>query len=322
VVFFSILIVTHGREELLSKCLDSLKPPREDWELIIVANGGQLSMDLINKAKDLTGHFSLVETQTQLLPGKARNLGLQAARGEWIFFLDDDSYLLPDYWDNVFTLLSEPKIDVLGGPDGPPPGMSALSLSLALSLSSPFCTGPTFGRHKPIGNRIRIADEDMLSSCNLWVRKSVMEGIAFPEDYLRGEETLFLLKLKHQGRGLYYHPKLRVAHFRRTKLSMILRPTFYAGFYRSKSMRLKLDKSNGIFWLPAIFVLLHALLFLDPVVFLYFARMYLSVILFVGLALSMKEKKMSLFPMIAFLHYFIVLIYGTGFLAERLRWKN
>jgi hypothetical protein len=43
VVSFSVIIVTHGREELLSKCLDSLRPGVDDWQLVLVANGKELS---------------------------------------------------------------------------------------------------------------------------------------------------------------------------------------------------------------------------------------------------------------------------------------
>jgi glycosyltransferase involved in cell wall biosynthesis len=322
VIVFSVLIVTHDREELLSKCLDSLKSTREDWELIIVVNGGQLSSELTQKVKSIAPNFSLIENQAQLPPGKARNLGLSETKGQWIFFLDDDAYLLPSYWEELFPLLSNPKIDVLGGPDVPPPHMNSFSLSLALSLSSPFCTGPTFGRHKPLGQRLRTADEEILSSCNLWVRKSALWDRPFPEDYLRGEETVFLTSLKQKGRGLFYHPKLKVAHFRRSKWSLLFKPTFYAGFYRSKSMRLKLHKKNELFWLPALFVLFHSLIFFDSLIFFYFARMYLSVILFMGLTLAMRVKKISLFPLIALIHYLVVFIYGLGFLTERIRWKK
>jgi GT2 family glycosyltransferase len=54
VVSFSVLIITHGREELLLKCLDSLRPSVEKWQLIIVANGLPLSNEVIQKAHSLT----------------------------------------------------------------------------------------------------------------------------------------------------------------------------------------------------------------------------------------------------------------------------
>jgi hypothetical protein len=42
VVSFSVVIVTHGREDLLMKCLDSLQPGIENWQLIIFWNGVRL----------------------------------------------------------------------------------------------------------------------------------------------------------------------------------------------------------------------------------------------------------------------------------------
>ncbi len=318
-VSFSVLIVTHGREELLMKCLDSLTPPVENWQLILLANGKELTPELLAKAQSLTPHFTHLKSETQMMPGKARNFAMEAVEGDWIYFLDDDAFVLPGYWEIVLPLLSDPKIDVLGGPDSPATGMSSLSLSLALTLSSPFCTGATFSRHKSFGSKLQRADEEKLTSCNLWARKSSLEGIHFPEDYIRAEETVFLQKLKGLDRGLFYHPRMKVAHFRRSRFKQLWRPTFYAGYYRSKLMKEKLKKGNEAFWLPAVFVLLHLLLFLQPVVFWYLARMYSSIIIFVSMSLAMKAKRFSLFPLIAFLHYFVVYMYGVGFLAERLK---
>lgn len=318
-VSFSVLIVTHGREELLMKCLNSLTPPTENWQLIILANGKELTPGPIQKAQSLTADFTYLKSDIQMMPGMARNIAMRAVNGEWIYFVDDDAFVLPGYWDIVLPLLSDLKIDVLGGPDSPALGMSHLSLSLALTLSSPFCTGATFSRHKSFGDNLQKADEEKLTSCNLWVRTAALNGVQFPEDYIRAEETVFLQKLKGLGRGLYYHPKLKVAHFRRSQFKQLWRPTFYAGYYRSKLMKENLKKSNDAFWLPSLFVVLHLFLFFQPVVFWYLARMYASIIIFMSMGLAMKAKRFSLFPTIAFLHYFVVFMYGVGFLTERFK---
>lgn len=318
-VSFSVLIVTHGREELLIKCLDSLRPEIENWQLILLENGRELPAEITAKARSLTPHYTQIKTPEQLSPGKARNLALESVEGEWIFFLDDDAFVREGYWEKVIPLLQDPKIDVLGGPDSPAQGMNALSMSLALALSSPFCTGATFSRHKPYGSKIQYADEEKLTSCNLWVRKSAMGAIRFPEDYKRAEENYFLQLLKKEGKGLFYHPKLVVAHYRRSRLKHLIRPSFYAGFYRSRLMKEKFKKGNEAFWLPSVFVLLHLLIFLEPLAFWYLARMYVSIILFISIALAMRVKRFWLFPLVSFLHYFIVFMYGVGFLSERVK---
>lgn len=301
------------------KCLDSLRPKVESWQLIILANGKDLTPELIAKAESLTPLFTHLQSDVQLSPGKARNLAMESVQGEWIYFLDDDAFVLPGYWEIIEPLLWDTKIDVVGGPDSPAGGMNALSLSLAMTLSSPFCTGATFSRHKSFGNKLQHADEEKLTSCNLWVRTSSLEGVKFPEDYIRAEETVFLQKLKKLDKGMFYHPKLKVAHFRRSKFKQLWRPSFYAGFYRSRLMKEKLKKGNEAFWLPSLFVLLHLLLFIEPISFWYLVRMYLGIIVFVSMGLAMRVKKFWLFPLITFLHWFIVFMYGIGFLTERLK---
>lgn len=301
------------------KCLESLRPKVESWQLIILANGKDLTPELLARAESLTPLFSLLQSDIQLTPGKARNLAMESVQGEWIFFLDDDAFILPGYWDIIEPLLWDTKIDVVGGPDSPAGGMNALSLSLAMTLSSPFCTGSTFSRHKSFGKKLQFADEEKLTSCNLWVRTSSLDGTTFPEDYIRAEETIFLQKLKKLGKGMFYHPKLKVAHFRRSRFKQLWRPSFYAGFYRSRLMKEKLKKGNEAFWLPAFFVLLHLLIFIEPHSFWYLVRMYLGIIVFVSMGLAMRINKFWLFPIITFLHWFIVFMYGVGFLSERLR---
>lgn len=299
------------------KCLDSLRPALVDWELIVVANGEELREEALKLIHSLTENVKIISTPELVSPGKARNLALEEVEGEWIFFLDDDAFVREGYWERVLPLLKDHKIEVLGGPDSPVKGMNALSTALALALTSPFCTGTTFARHKASGSKLQYAGEEKLTSCNLWVRKEALDPVRFPEDFIRAEETVVLQKLKKEGKGFFYHPKLVVGHFRRTRFKQIIRPSFYAGFYRSRLMKEKLQKGNDAFWLPAVFVLLHLLIFLDPISFWYLVRMYLSVVLFISIALAMRARRFWLFPHITFLHYFIVLMYGVGFLFER-----
>lgn len=318
-VSFSVLIITHGREELLWKCLDSLLPPVAEWQLIILANGQKLSDQTLEKLKSFKAKVTMLESETVMTPGRARNMALSHVEHPWVYFLDDDAYVLPGYWEMASPLLKDPKIDVVGGPDSMAPGMNKFSEALAITLASPFCTGLTFSRHHSLGNRVMMADEEKLTSCNLWIRHSVLGENPFPEDFLRAEETVVLLNLSRLGARMYYHPKLRVAHFRRKKLSDLWHPTFLAGFYRSRSMKVSPSAGSEIFWLPSVFVLLHFSILLSPTLFWTLAQLYISVIACVSVGLGIKAERIVLAPVILFLHYFIVFSYGVGFLYEKIR---
>lgn len=318
-VSFSVLIITHGREELLWKCLDSLLPPVTAWQLILLANGQKLSETTIEKLKTLKAEVTLLSRDAIMTPGAARNFALTHVKHPWVYFLDDDAFILPGYWEEGLPLLQDAKIDVLGGPDSMAPGMSKFSEALAITLASPFCTGLTFSRHHALGNRVMMADEEKLTSCNLWIRQSVLGEKPFPEDFLRAEETVVLLNLSRQGARMYYHPKMKVAHFRRKKLADLWKPTFLAGYYRSRTMKKSPSSGSEVFWLPTVFVLLHLTLLFSPYNFWTMARLYLMIICCVSIGLGMKAHRGMLAPIILFLHYFIVFSYGVGFLYERIR---
>lgn len=315
-VRFSVLIITHGREELLLKCLDSLRPQGAAWQLILVGNGQPLSEEIKSRALGLTEEVDFLEFEQKETPGRSRNLGLALVKHEWVYFIDDDAFVLPCYWQTVLPLLDQSRLDVLGGPDSPAPGMQNFSMALAITLTSPFCTGLTSRRHASRGKELVHIDEEGLTSCNLWVRTDFLKSSPFPENYLRTEETALLLDLKQRGARMYHHPRLVVAHHRRKDLSSLWHPTFYAGYFRSRVMRDK-NKGAGIYWLPALFVVLHLSLFMNPSVFLLLARIYAGIILLMSLNLATRARHLGLFPQIALLHYVIVFMYGLGFLAER-----
>lgn len=288
----TIIIISHGRERLLSKCLDSLLQ-RDDVQVIV------------RKIDD------------DLSPGRVRNLALNEAQGQWVFFLYEDSHVGAHYWENLLPLLNDSKIDVVGGPVLPSSGIDAVSRSLSLALASSFCTGATFARYQALGKKLMVADEEKLSVANLWIRRELLNDAKFPEDYLRGEEILLLQELKARGAGTYYLPRLITYQFHEMRPMDFL----WEGYYRSKLMKRKIAPGQEVYWLPAIFILLHFFVFLDLTLFWTMARLYWGIIAFVSLGLSMRSLQPWLFPLVALMHYFVVLFYGVGFILERLKFK-
>ncbi len=318
-VSFSVLIITHGREELLTKCLESLRLSLP-FELVLFANGLPLSMDMVKKLEAFPGSVKMTGSSTQLPPGEARNKAFLETTGEWIHLIDDDSYWQKGYWDVVSPHLNDPKIEVLGGPDGPASPASYFQSSVSIALSSPICTGVTFARHKALGKSLVPATEEKLTSCNLWIRRDLLVRHQFPEDFRRAEENLFLQKLQKENRKIFYHPLMKVGHSRRKNLLELLPPTLGAGYWRSRLIRQHQSK-GAFFWLPSVFVLLHFLFLVNAQFAFELARIYVFIVTFVSMGLSSSRNRFFHFPMVAVLHYFIVTFYGLGFLLERLGYK-
>lgn len=97
---FSVIVPTHNGADRIRKALDSVKEQTfTDYELIIVCDACTDGTEKV--AEEYTDKVIRTECRRD---GLARNVGLDAAHGEWILFLDDDDWYLHEY---VFQMLSE-----------------------------------------------------------------------------------------------------------------------------------------------------------------------------------------------------------------------
>lgn len=289
-VSFSVIIISNGLEDQLLKCLDSLRPPVERWQLILINNDHLLPQSVIDLAQTLCKEVDIVR-------GKSRKDGIEVARYPWLFFIEPAASVYPHYWEVAIAHLQMEKIGVLGGPDTLSLGMNKFNQALAVTLASPLCTGKTYYRHQSSGRKLLPANEEMLSTAHLWVRK------------------------ESSNTALFYHPQLVVSYDRRETLKTLLKHTYLRGYNRSNIMKEKASAA-GIYWLPSIFVLLHFLIFIGSPIGWDLAWIYAGLIVMMSVNMGARKKKIGLFPLISFLHYFIVVFFGIGFMAYRVGIKS
>lgn len=104
--FFSVVIPTYNRPELLPRAIDSvLSSSYRDAEIIVVNDGSTVAYpDLRERYGD---KLRCCETPTSLGVASSRNIGVSLAKGKWIVFLDDDDELTPEYlWKIQDTIRS------------------------------------------------------------------------------------------------------------------------------------------------------------------------------------------------------------------------
>lgn len=96
----SLIIPVYNRPEMIAECLASLAPSLGTLTEVIVVDDGstdgktpQATKEAITRL-DADGKVRLIE-QTNAGPGAARNTGAQAAKGEWLAFLDSDDLWFP-----------------------------------------------------------------------------------------------------------------------------------------------------------------------------------------------------------------------------------
>ena len=100
--FFSIIIATRNRPELLARAVHSvLAQDLDDYEIVVVDDGSDAPLDLaqLNVAPQEASRIRVVTLDFQNRgrgPGYARNVGVWASRGEYCAFLDDDDEWIRD----------------------------------------------------------------------------------------------------------------------------------------------------------------------------------------------------------------------------------
>ena len=90
----SIIVPVYNSEKYLYKCIQSVVSQNPvECEMILVDDGStDKSLDMMNKAAEKYPYIRVIH-QTNQGVSMARNTGLKAASGEWIYFLDSDDEL-------------------------------------------------------------------------------------------------------------------------------------------------------------------------------------------------------------------------------------
>lgn len=109
----SVIMLTYNREQLVGRAIESiLAQTFRDFEFIIVDNG---STDCSGKIADgyaaRDNRLRVIHRERGSI-GAGRNTGLDAARGEYVAFLDDDDVADPDFLEFLYTLAEENGADI------------------------------------------------------------------------------------------------------------------------------------------------------------------------------------------------------------------
>lgn len=264
---FSIVIPARLNSEMLQNTLEKLlNQTLQNFEVLVILDFENENL-LINSK--ITYIYSGIKS-----PGEKRNIGINASRGDFIAFLDDDAYPDSAWLENAKNIL-ENNQEYVGvcGPSVTPEESEFLEKVSGYVYESFLTSGPTRYRHTPMKHRFV---EDY-PSVNLIIRKyAVLEISGFDEKFWPGEDTKFCLDLTLKfGKKIYYSPILKVFHFRRSifhpHLIQLSRYASHRGFFAKKFPHTSFKIS---YFVPSFFViylfLLPIFLYLFPKVSNYF----------------------------------------------------
>lgn len=201
----SIIIPTYKGSNSLPRAINSvLNQSYKEFEIIVVDDNAPDSEER-RETEDLMMRYKLDERirylkHTQNLNGAvARNTGISAAKGEYIAFLDDDDYYLPERIQRSVSYLQD-NMDAIGvyvgvdvvGENG------TVNLQMRPNCDLKICD--LLQKEMVIG-----------TGSNIFVKHDVVKKVqGFDESFVRRQDIEFMIRVCHEGRVGYLSEKLIV----------------------------------------------------------------------------------------------------------------
>lgn len=218
----SVIVPSCGRPATLESFLKSLQKAKKklDLQTIVVINDD----DLANVAEyaEIVGRF---KSKLKILPlifkkrlgsANARNEGIKRSKGDVIFFFDDDTEILGDYFDRILPLFKDGEVGAVGGAE-----IKKQSSKLHKVWFSFRKTGVITKDGDIISNFFydpktkEILDVCHLHGSNFGITKEAMKKVGFFDKNLYGtyrDETDFTFRIKKYKFRLLFLPSTGVIH--------------------------------------------------------------------------------------------------------------
>ncbi|KRL92176.1 glycosyltransferase family 2 protein [Limosilactobacillus ingluviei] len=113
----SIIVPVYNAETYLSRCVDSLvKQSYSDLEILLIDDGStdQSSRQCDCFAKKFENITAVHKANEGL--SSARNMGLEYVTGEYIYFMDSDDWVEPNYFEKCAEEIARTQVDILVTP--------------------------------------------------------------------------------------------------------------------------------------------------------------------------------------------------------------
>ena len=190
----SVVIPCYNAETYIDGCLDSVV--RQTWndiEILCVNDGSEDGT--YNRLKQYRGRNSdriQILNQSNKGAGKARNTGLNKAKGRYIQFLDADDRLMPGKIENQLELISQARQE---------PDIVAADYILKTSVEEKIIRSY---EKRPF--HALFCKNLGITSANLWRRESVVNTGGFDENLGSSQEYELMFRLLKQGGKVLFDP--------------------------------------------------------------------------------------------------------------------
>jgi GT2 family glycosyltransferase/LmbE family N-acetylglucosaminyl deacetylase len=200
----SVVVAAYNAAETLEDCLSSLEKLRyPDYEVIVVNDGSRDATETIARQFP----FRCISTPNQGISA-ARNVGMRAARGEIVAYLDSDAKADPDWLHYLAVTFMKSDVAGVGGPNFVPPEDNWVAQCIYRSPGRP--------------TQVMLNDQcaEHIPGCNMSFRKSALEEIGGFDPIFRvaADDVDICWRLMDAGYQIGFNPSAVVWHHGRSSV--------------------------------------------------------------------------------------------------------
>jgi glycosyltransferase involved in cell wall biosynthesis len=229
----SVVVPTYNREVAIKECIDSLiaqEFPKDRYEIIIVDSSPTDSVKkIIEQSYKIPDPEIKYFHQKKEGPSAARNLGIDKAAGDVIYFFDDDCIADKNCLQIINSAYDRKEI---GGVEGKIAGYYSTTVV------------QKYGDYLFLKTNVQpgglLPGTDGPITCNASYRKDVLKAVeGFDTQFITMEDLDIALRIRKRGFVFKYMPSAVVYHKHRTSLKEVLKRAYYFCF---TGMKLCCDK--------------------------------------------------------------------------------
>ena len=200
----SVIICTYNGSRTIGDCLDGLlRLEYSNFEVVVVNDGStDATAEIVDKYP-----VRLISTENRGL-SSARNVGLEAATGEIVAYLDDDACPDPHWLTYLAATFIDTTHAAVGGSNIPPPGDGPIADCIANAPGGPV--------------HVLLSDQEAehIPGCNMAFRKADLRAIGGfdPQFRVAGDDVDVCWRVQKQGWTVGFNPAAVVWHHRRNSV--------------------------------------------------------------------------------------------------------
>ncbi|MFP4082795.1 MAG: glycosyltransferase family 2 protein [Candidatus Aminicenantes bacterium] len=256
----SIIIPCYHSQSFIARCLRSLfsQSTEEDFEILVVNSSQDETGEIVKKNFPGVRFFQL---EKRVYAGKARNIGIQKAKGDLVAFIDADCAASSD-WLSRMIFWHGKGFRVVGG------SIVNESQENIFSRAEYPLEILEFSPHNPAG------ETPFVSAANSSFSKEIFQKYGLFPDIRAGEDLVLCHKIGETGEKILFDPGIRVFHRNEIDFKIYLQKQVMHGRYSFKTRQME-KLSGSTLNNPVVFPFLFPLLPLIRAVRVIYRSVYL-----------------------------------------------